>query len=145
MRTVAYWICTGLVVFLIGSGGLAYLTSLPSAVEGVIALGFPVHFIFLLGVWKVLGAIAIAVPGLALVKEWAYFGIMLDLTGAAYSSLATGADWWHAVAPLSIGVLVALSWLLRPDDRRLRDSPTWPWRRPEAGSAAPVSSDARLA
>ena len=59
-------------------------------VQGVVALGFPVHFAALLGAWKVLGAIAILVPGLPLVKEWAYAGIVFDLTGAASASLATG-------------------------------------------------------
>ena len=71
---VAYWVCTGLVVFFIGSGGLAYALQVPDVVQGVVALGFPLHFIVLLGVWKVLGAIAILVPGLPLIKEWAYAG-----------------------------------------------------------------------
>jgi hypothetical protein len=119
MKRVAYWVCTGLVVFFIGSGGLAYALQVPEVVQGVVALGFPVHFIVLLGVWKVLGSIAIAVPGFPLIKEWAYFGIMIDLTGAAYTSIATGGEWWHAAAPLSIAVLVAASWALRPESRRL--------------------------
>jgi hypothetical protein len=91
----------------------------PEVVAGVVALGFPVHFVLLLGVWKVLGSIAIAVPRFPLIKEWAYFGIMIDLTGAAYTSIATGAEWWHAAAPLTIAVLVIASWALRPEGRRL--------------------------
>lgn len=118
--TIAYWVSTGLVVFLIGSGGLAYAMGVPEVVQGVVALGFPVHFVVLLGVWKVLGAIAIAVPGFPLIKEWAYFGIMLDLTAAGYTSVATGSAWWHAAAPLSIAMLVAVSWALRPESRRLQ-------------------------
>lgn len=119
MKRVAYWVCTGLVVFFIGSGGLAYAMKVPGVVHGVVALGFPVHFVVLLGVWKVLGSIAILVPGLRLLKEWAYAGIMIDLTGAAYTSIATGGEWWHVAAPLSIAVLVAASWALRPESRRL--------------------------
>ena len=119
MKRVAYWVCTGLVVFFIGSGGLAYARQVPDVVQGVVALGFPVHFIVLLGVWKVLGSIAILVPGFPLIKEWAYAGIMFDLTGAAAASIATGGEWWHVAAPLSIAVLVAASWALRPASRRL--------------------------
>jgi uncharacterized membrane protein (UPF0182 family) len=119
MKRVVYWVCTGLVVFFIGSGGLAYAMKAPAVVQGVVALGFPVHFIVLLGVWKVLGAIAILVPRFPLIKEWAYAGIMIDLTGAAYTSIATGGAWWHAAAPLAIAVLVATSWALRPESRRL--------------------------
>jgi len=119
MNRVAYWVCTGLVVLFIGSGGLAYAAQVPDVVQGVVALGFPVHFVVLLGVWKVLGSIAILVPGMPLIKEWAYAGIMFDLTGAASASFATGGDWWHVAAPLSIAVLVAASWALRPESRRL--------------------------
>ena len=119
MKRVVYWVCTVLVVFFIGSGGLAYAMKVPDVVQGVVALGFPVHFIVLLGVWKVLGSIAILVPGFPLIKEWAYMGIMIDLTGAAYTSIATGGAWWHAAAPLAIAVLVAVSWALRPESRRL--------------------------
>ena len=119
MKRVIYWVCTGLVVFFIGSGGLAYVMRVPDVVAGVVALGFPVYFIVLLGVWKVLGSIAILVPGFPLIKEWAYAGIMIDLTGAAVASLATGAAWWHAAAPLVIALLVVASWALRPESRRL--------------------------
>ncbi len=44
---------------------------------------------------------------------------MFDLTGAASASVATGGEWWHVAAPLSIAVLVAASWTLRPESRRL--------------------------
>ena len=119
MKRVAYWVSTGLVVFFIGSGGLAYVMRVPDVVAGVVALGFPVYFIVLLGVWKVLGSIAILVPRFPLIKEWAYAGIMIDLTGAAVASMATGGAWWHAAAPLLIAVLVVASWALRPESRRL--------------------------
>ena len=124
MKSVAYWVCTGLVVFFIGSGGLAYALQVPDVVQGVVALGFPVHFVVLLGVWKVLGSIAILVPGFPLIKEWAYAGIVFDLTGAASASIATGGEWWHAAAPLSISALVAASWALRPQSRRLPGATT---------------------
>ncbi len=116
---VAYWICTTLVVFLIGSGGLAYALQVSDVVQGVVALGFPVYFVVLLGVWKVLGSIAIVLPRLPLVKEWAYAGIMIDLTGASVASFATSAELWHVAAPLSVAVLLAASWALRPESRRL--------------------------
>jgi hypothetical protein len=119
MKRVAYWVCTGLVVFFIGPGGLAYVMRVPDVVAGVVALGFPVYFIVLLGVWKVLGSIAILVPRFPLIKEWAYAGIMFDLTGAGSASIANGGEWWHVAAPLSIAVVVAASWAARPESRRL--------------------------
>jgi hypothetical protein len=119
MTRVAYWVCTGLVAFFIGLGGMAYALQVPDVIQGVVALGFPVHFIVLLGVWKVLGSLAILVPGFPLLKEWAYAGIIFDLTGAASATIGTGGEWWHAAAPLSIALLVAASWALRPESRRL--------------------------
>ena len=119
MERAAYWVCTALVVFFIGSGGLAYALQVPDVVQGAAALGFPVHFIVLLGFWKVLGSIAILAPGLPRIKEWAYAGILFDLTGAASATIATGGEWWHAAAPLSIALLLAASWALRPDSRKL--------------------------
>ena len=75
-----------------------------------------------------LGSIAILVPGFPLIKEWAYAGIMFELTGAAAASVANGGEWWHAAAPLSIAVLVAASWALRPQKPagcRARRSADW--------------------
>src|SRR5215471_4905699 len=119
LRPAAYWVGTGLVAFFIGSGGLAYALQVPDVVQGAVALGFPVHFVVLLGIWKVLGSITILVPRFPLLKEWAYAGIVIDLTGAASATIATGAEWWHAAAPLSIALLLAVSWALRPASRRL--------------------------
>ena len=119
-RIIGYWISTATIAFIFVSSGFCYAVGLPQVVEGVKDLGFPMHFIVLLGVWKVLGGAAILAPGLPRVKEWAYAGMFFDLTGAAVASTAVGHAWWHIVAPLSVaGVLVA-SWALRPESRRLR-------------------------
>lgn len=92
-KLVAYWICTVVVALLIGSGGLAQVLRVPQNVEGMTALGYPLHFIVLLGVWKVLGSLTLLAPRMRLVKEWAYFGIFVDLSGAivaAASVVRTG-------------------------------------------------------
>jgi len=82
-------------------------------------LGFPLYVVILLGVWKVLGSIALVVPGFALLKEWAYAGIFFDLTGAAWADAAMRGAWWHVAAPLVILVILYGSWALRPASRRL--------------------------
>lgn len=51
-------------------------------------LGYPVYFIQLISWAKILGSVAILVPGLKTVKEWAYAGLFFDLGGAIFSSLA---------------------------------------------------------
>jgi hypothetical protein len=121
--SVAYWICTALTAFLIASGGLAYALAVPDVVEGVIQLGFPLYFIRLLGVWKVLGGLAIVAPGFPRLKEWAYAGILFELTGAAVANAtmgaSIGAEWWHVPAPLLVAAIMVGSWALRPPSRRL--------------------------
>ncbi len=82
-------------------------------------LGIPLYMVVLLGVWKVLGSIALVVPGFALLKEWAYAGIFFDLTGAAVANVAMGAAWWHVAAPLVILLILYGSWALRPASRRV--------------------------
>ena len=118
-KSIAYWICTALVAFFILPGGVIYVMRVPQAVQGVNQLGFPTYFVVFLGVWKILGPIAILAPGFPRLKEWAYAGIFFDLSGAAVASAATGGAWWHVAAPLSIAVILFGSWALRPPSRVL--------------------------
>jgi hypothetical protein len=118
-KVIGYWVCTGLVVFSMLPGGIFSLMRSPQAVEGMRMLGFPLYFVMILGAWKVLGSIALLAPKFPLLKEWAYAGILFDLTGAAVANAATGAVWWHVAAPLAILGILYGSWALRPASRRL--------------------------
>jgi len=118
-KVIAYWICTVLIALAIGSGGAAQALRMPQNVEGMMALGYPLHFIVLLGVWKVLGAVTLLAPRLRLLKEWAYFGIFVDLSGAIVASAANGGAAFHVIAPLVLIGILAVSWALRPESRRL--------------------------
>jgi hypothetical protein len=121
--SAAYWLCTSLTAFFFISGGLAYALPVPEVAEGVILLGFPMYFVRMLGVWKVLGGLAILAPGFPRLKEWAYAGILFDLTSASVASAAMGAaigaEWWHVLAPLMVAAIMVGSWALRPPSRRL--------------------------
>jgi hypothetical protein len=74
----------------------------------------------ILGVWKVLGAGAVLPPGFPLLKEWAYAGMIFDLTGASASHVASSDDVRHILTPLVLAVLVVASWALRPDGRKVK-------------------------
>lgn len=121
-RKIAYWTTTILVAFFM-SGGIAQIFQYIGNPHGIVPeLGYPMYFFAILGVWKVLGAIAILVPRYPLLKEWAYAGIFFDLTGAAASCAAVGgygAYGFHILAPLVIAGLTVVSWALRPDDRKI--------------------------
>jgi uncharacterized membrane protein YphA (DoxX/SURF4 family) len=121
-KSVAYWITTILVAFFM-SGGVAQIFQYRANPHGVVpALGYPMYFFLILGVWKVLGAIAILVPRFPRLKEWAYAGIFFDLTGAAASCAFVGgygAYGFHVLAPLIIAGLAVASWALRPPSRTI--------------------------
>ncbi len=95
------------------------LLRMPDAVAGIVKLGYPVYFVVLLGIWKVLGAAAILAPRLPRLKEWAYAGIVFDLTGAAVSHAASGSAAGNVVAPVLFTLLALASWALRPESRTL--------------------------
>ncbi len=121
-RNIAYWTTTVLVAFFM-SGGLAQIVQFRANPHGVVPeLGYPMYFFLILGIWKVLGAIAILAPGFPRLKEWAYAGIFFDVTGAAASCAAVGgygAYGFHVLAPLIIAGLTVASWALRPPSRTI--------------------------
>lgn len=119
LKTIAYWVTTVLGPTSFVIGGVLGLRQSPEVVAGIHHLGYPLYFATLLSAWKLLGAIAITAPGLPRVKEWAYAGFVFDLTGAAISHAAVGDSTADVVAPLVFLVLLAASYVLRPDSRRL--------------------------
>jgi uncharacterized membrane protein YphA (DoxX/SURF4 family) len=120
-KNILYWTTTVLIAFFIGGGGLAQVAHVKGTVDGFVhILGYPAYFVTILGVWKVLGPIAILVPRFPRLKEWAYAGIFFDLTGAAASSAAVGgygAYAFHVLVPLFLAGLTVASWALRPPSR----------------------------
>jgi len=118
-KTIAYGITTGVAAAAFALGGAMDLAHGKEIEEGMAHLGYPAYFLTILGVWKLLGAVAITAPGTARLKEWAYAGMAFDLTGAAASHAAVGDGADKVVTPLVILAVVAASYLLRPASRVL--------------------------
>jgi hypothetical protein len=116
-RSAAYWTTTTLIALAFLSGGLAYLARAEAPLRGIAELGYPPYFITLLGIWKVLGAVVIVAPGLPRLKEWAYAGIVFDLTAAVFSHVAMGEPASKLIGALAFLGLAAASWALRPASR----------------------------
>lgn len=98
--------------------GIMNLLQIDAALEVMRHLGYPEYLLPLLGIWKILGVLALLVPGFPLLKEWAYAGFAFDLSGAAYSHLAAGDGPISALGPAVFLLLLAISYLLRPESRR---------------------------
>lgn len=129
-----YWIFTVLTALLFAIPGAALLLRVPHFTEDMAALGYPAYFLTILGVWKLLGAVAILSPGLPRVKEWAYAGMVFDLTSAVISRTVMGGDLVKTLPPLAGVAMVYLSWKLRPAGRAFETVPTPPVRLSASGT-----------
>jgi uncharacterized membrane protein YphA (DoxX/SURF4 family) len=119
MRNKSYWIATGLTVAAFAAGGAMDLARGADVEAGMAHLGYPAYLATLLGAWKLLGAVAIAAPGLPRLKEWAYAGVLFDLSGAAFSHASSGDPAAKIATPLVLLAIAMASWALRPASRRL--------------------------
>ena len=94
---IIYWVLTSLFAGFMIFSAIPNIMSTPESIELISTqLGYPQYVIPFIGVAKLLGAVAILVPGLKRIKEWAYAGVMFDLVGATYSFIAIGLpvqDW----------------------------------------------------
>jgi hypothetical protein len=116
---IGYWAATGLVALGFAFGGLADLSRSPDVLAGLAQLGYPAYLAVLLGVWKVLGAVAIVVPRFPRLKEWAYAGMFFDLSGAFFSHASVGDPAPKLIAPVVLLALLGASWALRDESRKL--------------------------
>jgi hypothetical protein len=121
MKKTLYWISTVLLAAVLLLGGVMDVLRAPPVVQTIVALGYPAYLASILGVWKLLGAAAIAAPGLPRLKEWAYAGVLFDLSGAALSHGLSGDPAAKVAVPLVLLGIAAVSWALRPVTRRLGD------------------------
>src|ERR1700737_1030255 len=71
---IVYWASTIIAAVMLGLA-LSYLTGSPQVVAGFNHLGYPQHLRIVLGVAKPAAAIVLLLPGLRLLKEWAYAGV----------------------------------------------------------------------
>lgn len=119
-KLIIYWIATALLSFGMLGSGLAQIFQAKDMVDLVVPLGYPLYFLRIIGVWKVLAVVAILMPGFKLLKEWAYAGLFFVMTGAFISHLASGHDSIaELIGPVMQTIFIILSWYFRPASRKL--------------------------
>lgn len=125
-KMVAYWVVTMLIAVETLVGGVADLVNGRAIVvagspvgDVVTHLGYPIYFLRIIGIWKLLGGVVLLIPGYARLKEWAYAGIFFELSGAAASWLVYEDNMKEAAVPMMLALLTLVSWALRPQDRLL--------------------------
>ncbi len=125
LKMIMYWIATALIALETLAGGIVDLIhgrtgifSGPHVSDVLISLGYPVYVLAILGVWKIPGAITLVVPGLLRLKEWAYAGIVFELSAAAVSHAICGHR-QETLVPAVLTGLALTSWAFRPPSRAL--------------------------
>ena len=123
---IIYWISTLWLASGLAATGVQQLLKVqlegvvaPPGVYGIAQLGYPVYLLTIIGVWKLLGVVALLVPKYPLLKEWAYAGVFFLLTGAIFSHLASGSPMGELFPATLLLVLTVLSWYYRPAARKI--------------------------
>lgn len=115
---IIYWIATIWLALGMLSTGIVQLLKVKKDVELTTSLGYPVYFLTILGIWKILGVVAVLIPKFTLLKEWAYAGFFFAMSGAAFSHIASGSI--NKIFPcLLLLALTVISWYFRPADRKV--------------------------
>lgn len=123
---IIYWISTAWLALGMFSTGMIQVLKMqaegqlsPPGLYGMKYLGYPIYFMTILGVWKLLGIVAILIPKYPLLKEWAYAGFFFIMTGAIASHIAVGDPVKEVFPSLLLLVLTIVSWYYRPAGRKI--------------------------
>ena len=119
MNRIIYWISTLWLSLGMLSTGIVQLFRMKEETDFILALGYPVYFLTLLGIWKILGVVVLLAPGFSLIKEWAYAGIFFAMSGAIFSHVASGSSIGEIAPSLLLLILTVISWYFRPANRKI--------------------------
>jgi uncharacterized membrane protein YphA (DoxX/SURF4 family) len=109
---IIYWTTTVLFAGFMLMSGIQNAMATPESVKLIVTdLGYPHYFVSYIGVVKILGAIALLIPGFPRVSEWAYAGLLFDLTSATFSMLAIGTPILYASAMLPFFIVGIASYI----------------------------------
>ena len=116
---IIYWIVTVWLALGMVSAGIVQLIRIDAEVDMMVHLGYPVYLLSILGISKLLGVAVILVPGIPLLKEWAYAGFFFTLAGAVISHVVAGDPFGDIFPPLLLLILTVASWYFRPAHRKI--------------------------
>ncbi|OXA77334.1 DoxX-like family protein [Flavobacterium aquidurense] len=117
-NTIIYWAATLWLALGMTSTGIVQILQIKEEVDMMAHLGYPLYFLVILGVWKLLGVVAILLPKFPLLKEWAYAGFFFAMSGAIVSHFAKADEAIAYFGPTLLLVLTVLSWYFRPIERK---------------------------
>ena len=115
---IIYWFFTLWLALGMTSTGIVQLMKMKDDVDRMAHLGYPTYLLTMLGVWKLLGVVAVLIPRFPLLKEWAYAGFFFTMSGAAISHIIVSDPFSEIFPSLLLLALTVISWYFRPASRR---------------------------
>ena len=119
---IIYWIATIWLALGMLSTGIVQLLKAKDGQGGadmITHLGYPVYLLTILGIWKILGIVAVLIPKFPLLKEWTYAGFFFVMSAAIFSHIAMHDSIIEIFPALLLLILTLISWYLRPADRKI--------------------------
>ncbi len=87
---IIYWIATGLLSAMMIMGAGMYIVNYEEVSQEFTRLGYNTRIVIPLAILKLLGVVAILTNKSKVLREWAYFGFLIDFLLAAEAHLAAG-------------------------------------------------------
>src|SRR6266536_2208856 len=112
-KKIIFWVTTTIIAIAYFITGIGNTLPFAHIAQDMAHLGYPAYFLKIIGTWKIIAAIVVVIPNFQRVKEWAYAGMILDLTGAAFSRFAVGDGLQLIIIPIAIAILVTINYILR--------------------------------
>lgn len=109
---ILYWVLTILFVVSMLLDGIAGLMRVEDGKTAMIELGYPLYILTILGLAKILGAIAILQTAFQTIKEWAYAGFAFIFIGAFLSRAFVGDNPAMLFPPLVVLVFMFATYYL---------------------------------
>jgi len=116
---IIYWVATLWLALGMTSTGIVQFIKMKEEVDLFNRLGYPIYFLTILSIWKILGVVAVLIPRFPLLKEWAYAGFFFAMSGAVFSHMASGSAALDYFGPVLLIVLTVTSWYFRPEERKV--------------------------
>lgn len=107
---IVYWVSTSL--FFLFEGVMPAITGQSQmAIDGITHLGYPLYFVTLLQICKVIGAVLLIVPQIpSKIKEWAYAGFTFNILFATASHIIVDGFNLLSLFPMIVLVVLAISY-----------------------------------
>ena len=118
---IIFWVVTVLFCLANFASGIAELFPNEQGLDIMKQLGYPAYLLFIIGIAKILGSIAVIQTKFKTIKEWAYAGFTIDYIGASLSFYFIKSRAFDILLPLVFLVVMLISYFLWKKVERIKN------------------------